>query len=281
MAARAAGGNSGTSGTARRIRGGAARDDRQASDPAYDGRPILREVLVMVVDQQVFTGFRPEASDFLAELAQNNDRAWFQPRKADYERLLKEPMEALVAALAERFEARGIPLRADPRHSIFRIYRDTRFAKDKSPYKTHLGANFPWVDAVAGDADTGAHANGGYLHIQPGNDYLGGGLWMATKDRLDAFRRAIVDDPDRVRAALEEPRFRAVFGPVSSHETLKRVPPGFPADHPMADLFRYKDIVFGRPLGDDEVRSASLPDIIADDYAAAMPVFRFLATLGH
>lgn len=80
-----------------------------------------------------FKGFRPEAIDFLAELAQNNERTWFQPRKAEYERLLREPMEALVEALAERLEARGIPLRADPKRSIFRIHRDTRFAKDKSP----------------------------------------------------------------------------------------------------------------------------------------------------
>ena len=80
-----------------------------------------------------FTGFRPEAIQFLVDLAENNDRAWFQPRKADYERLLKEPLQALIAALAERFEARGIPLRADPAKSPFRIYRDVRFSKDKSP----------------------------------------------------------------------------------------------------------------------------------------------------
>ncbi len=235
----------------------------------------------MVVETGSFSGFRPEATDFLAELAQNNDRAWFQPRKRDFERLLREPMEALVAALAERFEQRGIPLRADPKRSIFRIYRDTRFAKDKSPYKTHLGANFPWVQqGSAHDAiDDGAHANGGYFHLQPGNDFLGGGLWQATKPRLDAFRQAIVDDPDRVRAALEEPGFAAVFGSVSTHETFKRVPPGWPKDHPMADLFRYKDITFGRRLGDDEVRSPDLPDIVANDFEAALPVFRFLATL--
>ena len=83
---------------------------------------------------QAFEGFRPEAIDFLAELAQNNERTWFQPRKGKYERLLREPIEALIAALAERLEARGIPLRADPKRSIFRIYRDTRFAKDKSPH---------------------------------------------------------------------------------------------------------------------------------------------------
>jgi uncharacterized protein (TIGR02453 family) len=87
----------------------------------------------MVIETAAFTGFRPEATDFLADLAQNNERAWFQPRKDDYERLLKAPMEALVAALADRFEIRSIPLAADPKRSVSRICRDTRFAKDKSP----------------------------------------------------------------------------------------------------------------------------------------------------
>jgi uncharacterized protein (TIGR02453 family) len=87
----------------------------------------------MAVDAPTFTGFRPDALQFLADLAEHNDRAWFQPRKAEYERLLKEPMEALVAALDERFAARGIPLQAGPKRAVFRIYRDTRFSKDKSP----------------------------------------------------------------------------------------------------------------------------------------------------
>jgi uncharacterized protein (TIGR02453 family) len=235
----------------------------------------------MAVEVRRFTGFRPEAIDFLAELAQNNDRAWFQPRKTEFETLLKEPMEALVAALAQTFPERGLPLQADPKRSIFRIYRDTRFAKDKSPYKTHLGATFPWV----GDGDRGVeishteHANGAYFHLQPGNNYAGGGMWQATKPRLDAFRQALIDDERRVRTALEDPAFIAEFGPVESHETLKRVPPGYPPDHPSADLFRYKDIVFGRRLSDDEVYSPDLPAILADAYANATPVFRFLSTL--
>ena len=99
----------------------------------------------MAVATPTFTGFRPEAIQFLADLAANNERAWFQPRKGEYESLLKEPLEALIVALAERFEARGIPLRADPAKSPFRIYRDVRFSKDKSPYKTNIGASFPWV----------------------------------------------------------------------------------------------------------------------------------------
>src|SRR4051794_22217441 len=93
---------------------------------------------------ETFSGFRPEAIQFLADLAENNDRAWFQPRKADYERLLKQPLEAFCVALDEQFRARGLPLVADPSRSPFRIYRDTRFAKDKSPYKTNIGADFPW-----------------------------------------------------------------------------------------------------------------------------------------
>ena len=92
-----------------------------------------------------FTGFSPDAIQFLVDLAENNDRAWFTPRKADYERLLKGPLEALCVALDERFRARSIPLSADPARSPFRIYRDVRFSKDKSPYKTNISASFPWA----------------------------------------------------------------------------------------------------------------------------------------
>ena len=228
-----------------------------------------------------FAGFPPEAIQFLADLAVNNDRAWFQPRKDDFERLLKTPMEQLVVALGERFEARGIPLLADPKRSPFRIYRDTRFSRDKSPYKTHYAATFPWIeDDGAGDrADDSPHGNGGYFNLQPGEMYIGGGMWMPEKPRLEAFRRALLEAPDRVQAALDDRAFVAWFGGARSHEQLKRVPPGLPADHPLADLFRWKDVVFGRRLADADVTSPGLPDVLADGYAAAMPVFRFLATL--
>jgi uncharacterized protein (TIGR02453 family) len=236
----------------------------------------------MAVAAQPFAGFTPEAIQFLTDLAQNNDRAWFQPRKADYERLLKEPLEALCVALADRLAARSIPLDADPKRSPFRIYRDVRFSRDKSPYKVHLGASFSWIDApdVAGEGvDPGAHGNGGYFNFQPGEMYAGGGMWRAEKPRLDALRRAIVETPDRVREAIEDPAFVAWFGGVQTHESLKRIPAGFPQDHPMAEMFRWKDVVFGRRLSDADVCSPGLPDLLADGYATALPVFRFLATL--
>jgi len=236
----------------------------------------------MVIETAAFTGFRPEAIDFLADLAQNNERAWFQPRKDEYERLLKTPMEALVVALGERFATRPISLEADPKRSVSRIYRDTRFAKDKSPYKRNIYARFPWIGpGTDHDAsDDGPHGSSAYFSLMPGESYMGGGMWAPEKPRIDAFRAAILDEPDRVHAGLEDPGFLEAFGPVHSHESLKRVPPGLPPDHPRADMLRYKDVVFGRRLSDDEIHSPDLPDILADGYAAAVPVFRFLSTLG-
>jgi uncharacterized protein (TIGR02453 family) len=109
--------------------------------------------------------------------------------------------------------------------------------------------------------------------------FIGGGMWQPSTERLTSFRRAVVDEPERVRAALEDPGFVTWFGKIDTHEALKRVPPGYPADHPMADLLRHKDLTFGTRLADKDVQSAGLPDLIADGFAAAMPVFRFLASL--
>jgi uncharacterized protein (TIGR02453 family) len=239
----------------------------------------------MAIAAPPFAGFEPAAIQFLADLAENNDRAWFQPRKAEFERLLKAPMEAMIAALADRLAARGVPMLADPKRAPFRIYRDTRFSKDKSPYKAHMGASFPWIGGAEEDVEAGgghderAHGNGGYFHFQPGEMFVGGGMWQMEKPRIDAFRAAVRDHPERVKAALEVPAFVAWFGTANAHDELKRVPPGFPQDHPLAHMFRWKDVVFGRRLADDEVLSPDLPDRLAEGFATATPVFRFLSTL--
>jgi len=240
----------------------------------------------MAVATPAFTGFRPEAIQFLVDLAENNDRAWFQPRKGEYERLLKEPLEALIATLALRFEARGIPLRADPARSPFRIYRDVRFSKDKSPYKTNLGANFPWVGEEPGDggdrSHTGnVHSSGGYFHLSPGEIYVGGGIWHPEKSWIDAFRRRVADDPDGIRGLVAAPAFKKAFGSLSTEgHALQRVPTGYAADHPAADLLKLKDVIFGRRLSDADATSPGLSDVIADSFAAALPVMRYLAAIG-
>jgi uncharacterized protein (TIGR02453 family) len=239
----------------------------------------------MVSAPSRFTGFRPEAIQFLADLAQNNSREWFQPRKAEYERLLKEPLEALCVALDAEFGARAIPLRADPAKSPFRIYRDVRFSKDKSPYKTAAAASFPWLDRDGGPAEgrshtENVHASGGYFHLQPGEIFVGGGVWHPEPSWIAAFRHRVVDEYDGFREIVEAPAFREAFGAVSDDgESLKRVPTGFPPDHPAADILRKKNVTFGQRLSDDEALSPALPSTIADAFAVAVPLMRYLASV--
>jgi len=238
----------------------------------------------MAIATSTFQGFRPEAVDFLAQLAEHNDRAWFQPRKAEYERLLKEPLEALCAALDGVFRARSIPLSADPSRSPFRIYRDVRFSKDKSPYKTMVSASFGW----AGDGSEGSsrshtenvHASGGYFSFGPGNVYVGGGVWHPEPSWLKAFRDRVSSDYGGFRAVVEAPAFVETFGSVGDDgESLKRVPPGYPADHPAADMLRKKNVTFGRRLTDAEAFSPGLPSILADAFAVATPFMRYLSSI--
>ncbi len=215
-----------------------------------------------------FTGFTSEALQFLVELAANNERAWFQPRKAEFERLLKRPLEELCVDLGERFVDLDIPLVAEAARSPFRIYRDVRFSKDKSPYKTFVSASFPWA--------TGGTA--GYFSLQPGEIFFGGGMYHAAPARLAAWRAAVATRPAEVHAVLDDPAFVRVFGTVEG-ERLKRMPAGFPADSADGDLLRLKDVIVRRRLSDAEAMSADLPDRLADGFGVAVPLFGFLAGL--
>ena len=220
-----------------------------------------------------FTGFRPEALGFLVELALNNDRSWFGPRKAEYEALLKEPLERLCTALDAEFQARGIPLAADPARSPFRIYRDVRFSKDKSPYKTNVGASFPWIGNGGGV--------GGYFHLEPGAVFVGGGMWHPSAARLTAWRKAVVEDRAGVHAVLDETAFRVAFGTVEG-DRLKRGPTGYSSVDPDLELLKLKDVTFGRPLSDADILAPDLPATIAEALGPAVPLLRLLAGLpGH
>jgi uncharacterized protein (TIGR02453 family) len=217
-----------------------------------------------------FDGFRPEALSFLVELALNNERSWFQPRKAEYERLLKAPLEALCIALDAEFRQRAVPLGSDPRRSPFRIYRDVRFSKDKSPYKTAVSASFPWTGEGGGV--------GGYFHLEPGGVYVGGGMWHPSPPRLAAWRRAIVERRADVHAAVDDPGFASTFGRLDG-DRLTRAPGGYAADDPDLELLKLKDVTFGRQLGDGDVMAPALPATIAATLERAVPILRLLATL--
>jgi len=218
-----------------------------------------------------FRGFEPDALGFLVELGLNNERSWFQPRKARYEALLKEPLEALCTALDAELKARGVPMTADAARSPFRIYRDVRFAKDKSPYKTNVGASFPWAGEGGGV--------GGYFHLEPGEAFTGGGMYHPSTSRLAAWRNAVINDRAGVHAAIDDPAFVAVFGKVNAESELKRAPTGFDPADPDIELLKLKDVIFGRPLSDTDVFSPDLPALLADSLAASMPVMGYLAAL--
>ena len=220
-----------------------------------------------------FTGFRPEAFGFLVELGLNNDRSWFTPHKAEYEALLKQPLEQLCVALDEAFRARGLPLSADPKRSPFRIHRDVRFSKDKSPYKINIGASFPWAGNGGGV--------GGYFHLEPGETFAGGGMYHPAPARLTAWREKVVTDRGLVRAVVADPAFAAVFGRVYG-DALKRAPAGYSPEDPDIELLRLKDVIFRARMTDEETGSPDLPELLAERLAASVPLLGLLAALpGH
>src|SRR5918994_181068 len=174
--------------------------------------------------------FGPGLFAFLAELREHNDRDWFAGNKDRYEAHVLEPALAFVEDFGYRLQEISPHFAADPRRSggsLFRIYRDTRFSKDKSPYKTNTGMHFRHKRAKD------VHAPGYYLHLAPGEVFAGGGIWHPDGPTLTAIRQAIVDDPDRWRAATE--------GLELGGEALKRVPNGFDKEHPYAEDLKRKD----------------------------------------
>ena len=138
------------------------------------------------------------------------------------------------------------------------------------PYKTHVSASFPWAGEGGGV--------GAYFHLQPGEMFAGGGMWHPEPAQLAAWRQTVANSHDKVEAVLKSPMFVATFGSVSG-DSLKRVPTGFAADHPGAELLKLKDVTFGRNLSDDEVFSPKLPDTLVEAFTAAIPLLELLARL--
>lgn len=200
-------------------------------------------------DYPPFPGFDAEAFDFLRKLKRNNKREWLTPeRKLVLENDLMFPMRTLLAEIGRRSFEAGLAYRPDPKKGIFRIYRDARFSKDKSPFKTNIGATIPFAD----EAKKGV---GCYIHLEPGESFFGGGAYFMDGAELKNFRRAIDADPERLRNIIEnvEKKFAEVRG-----EQLKRPPIGYGADHPALDLLRYKQLWTMRPLSDQEMMSPEL-----------------------
>ena len=183
---------------------------------------------------------KPAFFDFLRELKANNDRSWFEANKARYVADVRDPMLDFIAAFAEPLEKISPHFVADPRAnggSLFRIYRDTRFSPDKTPYKTNAGAHFRHA------AGKDAHAPGFYLHLEPDSCFAGCGIWRPGGGALAAIRTAIADDPAAWKRITQAKAFRETFTLMG--QSLKRPPRGCDPTHSLIDDLKRKDFIAG------------------------------------
>lgn len=210
--------------------------------------------------------FTADLFKFLKDLKAHNNRPWFQSNKARYESDVKEPMLRFITDIGPRLKKISPQLRADPRPvggSMFRIYRDIRFSRDKSPYKTNVGAHFPHVRGKD------AHAPGLYLHLAPGQSFGGGGLWHPDADALKAVRDRIVARPADWKT-IKKP------GVEIEGDALKRVPAGYDPGHAFAEDFKHKDFYIMEEFSEREVVARDFMDRFLDAARSAAPLMQFL-----
>lgn len=217
-----------------------------------------------------FEGFPKEGIDFLKKLKRNNNRPWFEKHKEEYETLVKLPMQSLIAALHPHFERFAPEFDINPKRSLFRIYRDVRFSKDKTPYKTHVAAHF-----VLRGKPKGVEGSGYYLHIEPGEVFLGGGIYMPDGDQLKKIRRAIANRPDQFFSTMQHPKFKKIFGTLEG-EKLQRTPQGYEPDHAMAGWLKYKQFFVGTEYPEGKCLKEKFVSDVAEVFEAATPLVRFL-----
>jgi uncharacterized protein (TIGR02453 family) len=215
----------------------------------------------------MFPGFPPEALTFFRGLARNNDRDWFQPRKEIFEAKVKAPMVALVEALNGEFARFAPDYIADPKRAVYRIYRDVRFSADKSPYKSHLAANFP-----RRGGDKGA-CPGFYFSVSAKGLGIAGGVCEPSPEHLLALRTWIGENHVRFRKVARRPE--KLMGKLHG-ESLQRVPKGFPADHPAADLIKMKRWLFYTTLDPKLATSPRLLGELVKRFKAILPVLELL-----
>ena len=213
--------------------------------------------------------FPDQTLRFLKALKRNNNREWFESHKQTYETAVKQPMIDIVQALAVDFARFAPEMVATPKASIYRIYRDTRFSHDKSPYKTHAAAVF---------ARRGLEKHQGaafYFHLSPAELLIGGGVYMPLPEDLTAIRSHIAEQPDTLSDILAAKSFRKMFGGLSG-EQLSRVPRGFAADHSAAAYLKHKQFLAGRTLPPEEASAPTFYKTLVQTFETMLPLIRFL-----
>jgi uncharacterized protein (TIGR02453 family) len=218
-----------------------------------------------------FLGFSKELFQFLKELAANNDRDWFAANKVRYEEFVQQPALAFIEAIGPGLRKISPYLQALPKKSggsMMRIYRDTRFSKNKLPYKTNVGIHFR--HELGGDI----HAPGYYLHLEPGQCFLGAGIWMPEPEPLAMIRQLILEDPRSWKRARDDKTFVASYK--LEGDQLKTAPRGFDPNHPLIDDLRRKSFAGLAAISETDLRKPTCISQILEAYRDAKPLMKFL-----
>ena len=209
----------------------------------------------------------PELFRFLRELRAHNERTWFEANKARYLSVVRDPVLAFIEAVAPKLIAISPHVVADSRPSggsLLRVYRDTRFSRDKTPYKTNVGLRFPH------GAGKDIHGPGYYLHLAPDEVFMGAGMWHPDPDALHAVRQAIVKDPKGWKRAQ-----RSAL--THTEESLRRAPRGFDPEHPLVEDLKRTSFTTSRPFTEKQACSPKFPQLFVGACRQEAPLMKFLA----
>ncbi len=215
--------------------------------------------------------FTPDTFGFLRDLAKNNNREWFHANKARYEASVREPALEFITDYVESLETLSPHFVADSRTvggSLFRIHRDTRFAKDKTPYKINTGLHFRH------ERGKDAHAPGYYVHLEPRRCFVGVGLWSPEPKVAQLIRLHIDEHQDEWVGATRSARFTTNFE--LGGESLKRPPRGFDADHPLIDDLKRKSFMGSGQLSQAAVTKGDFAEVLTERFRAADEMMRLL-----
>jgi uncharacterized protein (TIGR02453 family) len=220
-----------------------------------------------------FSGFPRDFFAFFKELKQNNERAWFEENKQRFRDSIQAPMSQFIEAMAPRLAKISKNFKADPRTnggSMFRIYRDVRFSKDKRPYKEHAACHFRHNSAKD------VHAPGYYMHFADDEVFVGGGMYMPEPPALAHIRDAIVKSPVKWKAVIGDKTLLKTFGGLGVDHVLSRPPRGYDPNHPFIEDVKKKSFFVDRDLTLKTAQSPKLLDEVTEAIKAATPLMKFL-----
>jgi len=219
-----------------------------------------------------FNGFPQDLFDFLGELSKNNNREWFNANKDRYRESVVEPVTMFIIGMGKHLPEISKGFIADPRPSggsMFRIYRDIRFSKDKRPYKENIGCQFRHV------AGKDAHAPGFYVHIEPGNILVGGGIWTPPAAVLDKIRSAIAGNPKAWEKVITCKKMKQGFFDIKG-ESLKRAPAGYDPNHPFIKDLKRKSFFWMHSVKPSLATKPEFVEITHDAFKGVSPLMRFI-----